>query len=86
MGYGTRSVGLDEVAQGRLYTNESYQPDGDWRARDEVCVCVCFGGGGMGVCGCVWVYVCGCVCVCMCMFVCFAQMSPTCRRVTGFRV
>jgi hypothetical protein len=36
MGYGTRSVGLDEVAKGMLYTNESYMPDGDWRARDEV--------------------------------------------------
>jgi len=66
MGYGTRSVGLDEVAQGRLYTNESYQPDGDWRARDEVCVCVCFGGGGDG---CVWVCVGVCVCACVCVYV-----------------
>jgi hypothetical protein len=35
MGYGTRSVGLDEVAMGMLYTNESYDPDGAWRAKDE---------------------------------------------------
>jgi len=35
MGYGTRSVGTDEVALGMLYTNESYAPDGDWREKDE---------------------------------------------------
>ena len=38
MGFGTRSVGIDEVALGMLYTNESYDPDGEWRARDEAFV------------------------------------------------
>jgi hypothetical protein len=38
MGYGTRSVGLDEVDKGMLYTNESYDPDGEWRAQDEAFV------------------------------------------------
>lgn len=38
MGYGTRSARLDEVDKGMLYTNESYDPDGEWRARDEAFV------------------------------------------------
>ena len=39
MGYGTRSAIQDELAQGMVYTNESYDPDGqDWRARDEAFV------------------------------------------------
>jgi hypothetical protein len=35
MGYGTRSVVMDEASLGMLYTNESYDPDGAWRAKDE---------------------------------------------------
>ena len=40
MGYGTRSVGLEGsidscLTKGMLYTNESYDPEGAWRAKDE---------------------------------------------------
>eukprot|EP00960_Hanusia_phi_P063661 765528-Hanusia_phi.AAC.3 len=35
MGYGTRSVGVDEISQGLLYTNASYEPDAEWRKQDE---------------------------------------------------
>ena len=43
-------MGLDEVQLGMLYTNESYDPDGNWREEDEAfiqnvmvlqCVAVC---------------------------------------------
>lgn len=35
-GFGTREIGFDWVAAGQVYTNASYEPDAEWRKKDEV--------------------------------------------------